>query len=840
MKKAILKAAVFIAVFLLSVIVVGFFMNQGNTDMTAQMSRAVLPTIGIMEQGQEINLMRGYVERMDTAGMRENITPLDGQRQVDATIHTYGCKVGEIAYEVRSVDGSRLIENTQVTQRTEKGNDISISFRLKDLIEAGEEYCLLFRLTLEEGKEICYYTRVIQADYALDQKLDFITQFSEATLDYDQLQKREFTRKLEPNSDGDNSTLARVNIHSSARQVAWAGLPVKRETQPEIQIREIAPQTASAVLSYVVSYPYNDRTVYAWVKEYYRVRCTEDNRYLLDYERTAEQFFEETASSFTNDKLSLGIVDRNVEMMESDGGSVFAFSQAGTLYSYNIADNKMAKLFSFYDEEGNDARTLYDGHEYKILHVDETGNVTFLVYGYMNRGRHEGRCGIQVCFYSSTLNVVEEMAFLPYDKSGEILKAEVDNLAYVNGSNELYLILGGDILCIRLENMENDVVARDMDEGNYQVAGDGSMIAWQQDGGETGGSALVFMDLNSGKASRIEAGPGNRIRPLGFMGEDLIYGIASSADIAGDALGYAIFPMHSVVICNFSGEVLKNYRQEDIYVTSCEIEGNQINLGRVKRTESGFEETDPDQILYSDQVSGSRNRAETAVTENVQTVVQIALQGQTDGKKVLFLTPREVLFEGNRDIVPETADGLERYYVYGKTGVTDIFSSPAAAAKAAYEEAGTVAAEDGSYVFKRDRLHTSNQIMALTARGIDEGESSLSVCLDAILRFEGKTSGSAQLLDSGRDVMTILRSSLEGRRILNLQGCSLSMVLYYPDREIPVLAVLEDGSAVLVTGFNEQNVVLMDPGKGTVYKMGMNDAAEWFSENGNRFVAYWK
>ena len=57
--------------------------------------------------------------------------------------------------------------------------------------------------------------------------------------------------------------------------------------------------------------------------------------------------------------------------------------------------------------------------------------------------------------------------------------------------------------------------------------------------------------------------------------------------------------------------------------------------------------------------------------------------------------------------------------------------------------------------------------------------------------------------------------------------------------EIPVLAVLQDGSAVLITGFNEQNVVIMDPQTGKVSKKGMNDARTWFAENGNRFIAYW-
>ena len=115
----------------------------------------------------------------------------------------------------------------------------------------------------------------------------------------------------------------------------------------------------------------------------------------------------------------------------------------------------------------------------------------------------------------------------------------------------------------------------------------------------------------------------------------------------------------------------------------------------------------------------------------------------------------------------------------------------------------------------------------------------MAVCLNAILKFEGLMRDTSYSLDAGKDVMTILEENLEGRKILNLQGCSLDMVLYYPDREIPVLAVLQDGSAVLITGFNEQNVVIMDPQTGKVGKKGMNDARTWFEENGNRFIAYW-
>ena len=118
----------------------------------------------------------------------------------------------------------------------------------------------------------------------------------------------------------------------------------------------------------------------------------------------------------------------------------------------------LARLHSFRDEDNDDLRARYENHSYEVLQVDETGNVTFLVYGYMNRGRHEGECGVSVCYYSSTLNVTEEMVFIPYNKSAGLLKADLETLSYVNGKNDLYLMVDGNIWHIGLEDKSSEIV----------------------------------------------------------------------------------------------------------------------------------------------------------------------------------------------------------------------------------------------------------------------------------------------------------------------------------------------------------------------------------------------
>ncbi len=130
--------------------------------------------------------------------------------------------------------------------------------------------------------------------------------------------------------------------------------------------------------------------------------------------------------------------------------------------------------------------------------------------------------------------------------------------------------------------------------------------------------------------------------------------------------------------------------------------------------------------------------------------------------------------------------------------------------------------------------------MAIQGEAATEEKGALAVCLDTILTFEGISRNSQYLLERGGNVYTILENNLENATVLDLSGCSLDSVLYYVNQDIPVLVMLEDGSAVLLIGFNEMNTVIMNPETGTVYKMGMNDSKEWFEQNGNRFITYIK
>lgn len=843
MKKTIIKSCYLLAVFILALFIISTVMNQGNTDMTMEMGQATFPVVHMYVGGREVNSLYGYKDTMECSYQRECITPLGEGRKVRIRVDKYDQEIEDMVFEVRSIDGERLVESTKITMYEETQDNISAEIQIKDLIDADTEYMLVLSLKNEWDQMIRYYTRIIQTeDYFEKEKLDYVMDFHERT--FDKEAARELTKYLESNAEGDNTTFSRVTIHSSFHQVTWGDLQVNKLTEPKVTIKEMGSQTGSLELDYVVSLKDGRNEDLYTVKEFYRVRYTPDRIYLLDFERTMKQVFQEDGEVFANNKIELGIIaPEDIKLAESDGGNVLAFTDGKRLFSYNVADNKLSTLFSFYNGDYEDERVCRQKHGIKILNVDEAGNVQFIVYGYMNRGKHEGEVGITVYYYNGMMNTVEEMLYVPENSSYEVLHAEMEELAYINRLEEFFFMHDGALYVADLEDRTCEMMVSGLREESYKVSESNRMIAWQTGEDVYSSESLVLMNLNTKERQEIKAESGEYIAPLGFMGEDLIYGVARTEDRVRDNTGNIVFPMYRVRIQNENGEVLKNYAEPGIYVTGSEIQDNQINLFRLRKEENGnYTEIENDQIVNTKIMAEGNNVLETVAIDTYGKIVQIAVKSTIDAKTVKRLRPKEVLFEGGREIVlQESRTEVSRYYVYGKEGVEGIFTDEGNAIDLAYSLSGIVVNEKGAYVWSRGNRSLKNQIMAIKGASITEEKNSLAICLDTMLQYEGIMRNTEYMLNRGETIVEILEENLEGARVLDLTGCSLDAILYYVNKDIPVLASMNDGNAVLIIGFNELNTVLMDPlTGGTPFKKGMNDSTQMFAENGNRFITYMK
>ena len=538
MRKGLIKTVVLLLVFCVTVGITGLFSHQDSTDMTSEMAPATLPVVYLQREDVRINELYGYSSEMDGTGMRDTITPLGKELSLPMVIKTGQNQIDEVTYEVRTMNMERLVEDGTLDDFTEKNGEIHLTLQFQNILEEETEYMLVISVKYRE-KQVYYYTRIArESDYYIGESLEFVKNFHDQT--FDRENGDSLATYLEPDSMGDNTTLQKVTIHSSLRQVTWADFQGERLEQTVPSIKEMGSSYNTIILPYVLTATgENGEVEYYNVEEYYRVRYDQraGRMYLLNYERTMNQIFRGENGRVNRNKMLLGIRSSDVEHMANEKGNIIAFVQEGELWSYNSDSNSLSQVYSFRSPEGISDRENNSAHQIRIMKIDETGSMDFVVYGYMNRGLHEGQTGISVYHYDSVGNTIEEELFVPSDKSPEMLKAEWGKLFYVSDGNIFYLLANDVLYRIDLSNRKAKQVMEGLETGNYAVSEDGRYIAWQEGGDQDQAHSLKIMDLEGEETRMVEGHKGEYLKPVGFVESDFVYGAARPEDVVTDAAG---------------------------------------------------------------------------------------------------------------------------------------------------------------------------------------------------------------------------------------------------------------------------------------------------------------
>ena len=841
MKKHIIKFAVLFMVFVLSVIIISAVTNKGNTDMTAEIASATYPTITTMVEGMEVNTLHGYSNEMDAKFMRDTITPLKEDRKLTIYVKDGDLEIEEISYQVRSLDTQRLVEDNKVANFTRNENQIQAEIPVKDLIDEETEYILTIVLHCGKNQNIYYYTRIILAkNQHVKAQIEFAKDLQNKIYDREKTHSEEIIKYLESDATGDNSSFHNVDIHSNYEQVTWGELQVKIETETIPQIKEMSDTIGTIFFDFMVSVTEDGEKRYMNVEEYYYVRYTENRMYLLDYERIANEIFTISKDRFEGNNIYLGVTGEEMEYKENVDGTIVSFVQENTLWQYNNNSDRIIKVFGFYNNDIRDSRDNYDQHQVKIVDMDENGNLQFMVCGYMNRGRHEGETGIAMYYYDSMINCIEEEVFLPSTKPYQLIKEDIGQLICVNRNNEMYIYMDGSMYKIDLNSHTYEVVVSGLNTGNYAVSKDDTMFAWQEELQLYNSKSIQVLSLMDGESYQVQAGENECIVPLGFMERDFIYGIAKQEDVKYDVSGAMRFPMYSVCIRNKKNVEIE-YNREGIYIVSATIKDNVIQLERCQRTGDGtYKNIDSDSIMNNDEVEKANVSLNSFATEVKKKQMKLVLAYDISGTKPKLLTPREVVFESTRNVIIEEEQKKETdcYYVYARYGLMGIYTDAGQAIETAKTYSGVVLNEKQNYVWEKTKRQTRARIPQVEAAA--EGESTLSVCLTQLLKAGGYTVDAKPLLQQGEPVLSILNKYVEGD-VLDLSGLMLEEVLYYVSRGYPVLAVLGENKGVLIVGYDEFNVLIMDPANGgTPYKKGLKDSREYFENYGNNFISFIK
>ena len=840
MKKKVIKLIVMIALFFGALITFSITLNQDNQDLTQAMSEASLPIIYFYQNDTPTNELHGYVQKMDMSAMRDSITPIGKDRQLKLQVQTYGYPVDGIRYEIRSMDGERLVAKNDVTDYRDENHVLNAELTIQNVLEEETEYTMLLILSSGE-KEVYYYTRIVQTVASNAQEcLNFALKFHSYTFRDD---ADKFIPTYMDAATGDATTLNYVDLSCTLKQITWADFDGKKLTEPVASFKEINDSYTVITLQYVMSAQSDGgETEYYNVEEYYRLRLTSTRMYVLNFERRMNQIFHgENTFLVDGNAIMLGIRDGDIEYATNETGDVIAFVQEGELWCFDRLNERIVQVFSFRSAEGRDAREIWNQHDIKIVRVDEAGSVDFVVYGYMNRGEHEGEVGTGVYHYDGLVHTVEEEVFIPSTRSFEILKAEMGQLMYVNDLDQLYLMMDNEVRCIDLKTLTVSTPVKNLKESCYKTSPSNRFFAWVDADEEYSSESIHLMDLADGSVYEVKENSDTYLQPLGFIDEDFIYGVAEKDKVTVDAAGNTFFPMGYLKIMGTaeeSYEILKVYEPLSGKIGSIDVEDYTITINLIKKSSGRYVASGTDSIMNRVADTEEKIVVEQTVTQVKQRQYQLTMKNTADKTKMKLITSKIVVQEEPRIVDFEQEDDRERFYVYVKGDVILATDSISDAIIRANESLGVVVDNNQQYVWMRARKTAQNAFTGLEVNASDKDASSVVQAVSAMLDYRELGVSVKELVDNGATPKSALEMTLKDSVVLDVSGCTVDEIIFYVSKGSPVLAMTGSDSAVLVTGYSASMIYYFDPVTEQTRSMSFEQADEIFEQAGNIFFTY--
>lgn len=788
-KRYLKEAAFLAALFLIAVIAFSLYTNRGNDNMAADMDGATYPQLAFSSNGYTVNRVPGFAQEMDMASLRDTITPVTNG-QVEIEIEPYDNEIASMKCRLYSLDGKeKLLE----TETESPGTEETVS--IGDPSLTAEERILQVVLELSGGKSVYYYTRVIDSQGKnVQQCLDYVKGFHENA--FVKAEGVGIGTAIEPDETGDNTTYQHVTIHSDYDHVTWGELSPAVEGEEIWQIKEINNISVSVQIQYQVRCrgEENEEDLYK-VKEFFRVRYRADTKkmLLLDYDRKMEQVFDTSKKILSEKGILLGIADSGLSYMVNKDGTQAAFVQADELWHYNKTEDEMALVFSFASTENKDERNRTAQHKIELLEMDKKGNLSFAVYGYMNRGEHEGETGAAVYYYNAEENCVEEKVFISTNRSSGHVMMELGKLVYYSVNTDmLYVLANRTLYEINVEKSRVRELADDLEEGQYVVSEDGRRIAYQSGKRDRKASQVRVIEMSSGKKRTVECEEeGISIVPLGFMDRDFVYGLSRAEDAGVTLAGENVAPMYRVEIQDPKENIVKDYESEGTYIISTEFDGNMITLNRVVKKGDVYHSVIEEYITNNEEEKENNITLSSYTTTLKQRQLRLTFGDGIADKEPKLLKPKQTLYEKPKVFSVDEEPKKECYLVYGYGELRGIFDKAGEAVRQADEYNGVVVSETQEYIWER-----GNRDLRYSITGKNTYIEGIRVKLRA-----------------GTPPVEALGGT-DGGSVLDLTGCTPEQLMYIINQDKPVIAMVNASKALILVGYTENRIIYIDADSG--------------------------
>ena len=820
----VIQISVFGILFLISLFIWNYMLVGRNNKGVTETSQATIPLLTVSADGKNINQLHGYQGSVDASLIRDSITPIY-ENEVKVMLTYAKSDVSVVSYKIYDTDNKTILGNGDTAFHKVKGKKTA-NIKIKERLENGKTY--LMELSVKQNdKTIRYFTRVIYGtSFHLKECLDFAQKFHDAALTEG---NTEFISQYLETAEGTTSNnLANVDLKSTQEAVSYATLKPQVESVYPATVKEISENVTSLELRYILSAENTDGTKqYYQATEYFRVRYAKDRMYLLNYERNMEAYMRYDTIDRSNNRILLGIGSSQKQLISKNGGKKAAFVVQDELWYYDYQKSNMHKVFSFEGEDYRDSRNNYQKHAIQIMKMKNNGDIAFLVYGYMNRGKHEGENGISVYQYTASDQKIEELGFIPTQIQYDMMKNDIKKGAFLSGSGQFYFYLDGAVYQVDLDSGKSKILAKNITD-DMTVISENGMLALNQSKNK-----MKVVDLSTQKTEVITCKDDQVLRPIGFIEKDFIYGVGNKKEVVRNKDGSYMYPLTNVYI-----RIVKEYGEDGTYITNTSVDGTTIALTHSKKSGNGYKEINVSYIRYKDK-------------QESKVVLEYGYTG-TRLNQLYLAFPDDVYIQTRPNYlstnVEEQEDEIKikfavndnKYrdaFVYTGGKLSGIYSNLKEAIKVAKQGGGVVVNYHQMYLWEKgvaQNYGKGSNIPMIKAKNKDETDIA---CILMMARSEGiKISYDKIKKMSGSTYDKLFK--VFNKRAVNYSDCSMDDLVYAISKGRSFVAQRKNGTYVLVMSYNQTDLRYYDPTNGKSVKANRKKLESEFKQAGSVYYGY--
>lgn len=804
-------SGIFLAALLIYFLISYSSMEHSN-EVYSSMEEPRLPVMFVKENEYMLNPMHAYIQEMGNNTERDMITVLPEDRKLELMVQEYDNMVMSVQYEIRSLDLSHLIENGTVTEIGRSNGNTNIVLPIQNLIKKDQEYIL--KISLDTGeKSLNYYTRILWTDHDYTEEMEKLA-LSFTSCTFDKNEAKAIASYLETSEIADNTTLAHINLHNNFNQITWGNTGMEISGQYYMTLKEFDGVMSEIQICYESKM--TDETgeeKFFLNEDNYILRYDPGRIYVMNFDRKTHEIYDGNVGSYANKKLILGVGNsEDIEIAKSENEQFIAFKSNQELWLYEQnKDVRVINIFSYRSKE-DDVRANYNQHDTKILSIDDEGNVDFLVYGYINRGRHEGKCGIIYYTYDSSSATVVENFFIALPKTFEKIKYDMEKLSYLSKDRMLYIYYDGSVYGIDTSSFEVITIVSGLEETELISSSTHRYIAYQDPEAEDmyHSKKITLLDLETNKAIDITKSSSYK-RVLGFNQDDMIYGIIDPEMAEEYTLDHEI-PISEIHILGPDSEEKTNYSKDGLYFTNVSVNGIRIQFDKVSRTPEGEYKSAGNETIISNKKSEETEDGLSTYNNSLLGKVWYIEVKDNGNKSLKSFAPKKFSVERASTIdlnvsVHEKNTPLFNAYSLGHYRGSKL--NLRQAYELVYNDYGYVTNENGEIVWNRADKNTVVKIQKYKEKMVD-------------------------ILPLLNELGTI--NEYDDYMILNAAGIDMNSALYYLNKGYPLVAYIND-QLNLVTAYDQFNITMVSQDTEIESIVGREDAEKLFEENNNHFIA---